>query len=68
MCVHDQSCPTLWDPVDCSPPGSSVRGIFQAGMLEWVAIAFSRKKKIVVNYISIKLATFITLKCTIQWH
>ena len=33
-----QSCPTLCDPRDCSPPGSSVRGILQAGMLEWVAI------------------------------
>ena len=37
-----QSCPTLCDPMDCSPPGSSVRGIFQAGILEWVAISFSR--------------------------
>ena len=30
-----QSCPTLSDPVDCSPPGSSVHGIFQARVLEW---------------------------------
>ena len=36
-----QSCPTLSDPMDCSPPGSSVLGIFQARVLEWVAIAFS---------------------------
>ena len=36
-----QSCPTLCDPMDCSPPGSSVRGIFQARVLEWGAIAFS---------------------------
>ena len=36
-----QLCPTLCDPVDCSPPGSSVHGIFQAGVLEWVVIAFS---------------------------
>ena len=36
-----QSCATLCDPMDCSPPGSSVRGIFQARVLEWVAIAFS---------------------------
>ena len=36
-----QSCPTLSDPMDCSPPGSSVRGIFQARVLEWGAIAFS---------------------------
>ena len=36
-----QSCLTLSDPMDCSPPGSSVHGIFQAGVLEWGAIAFS---------------------------
>ena len=36
-----QSCPTLRDPMDCSPPGSSVHGIFQARVLEWDAIAFS---------------------------
>ena len=38
-----QSCPTLSDPMDCSPPGSSVHGIFQARVLEWGAIAFSLK-------------------------
>ena len=37
-----QLCPTLWDPMDCSPPGSSVHGILQARILEWVAISFSR--------------------------
>ena len=37
-----QSCPTLRDPVDCSPPGSSVHVILQARILEWVAILFSR--------------------------
>ena len=36
-----QSCPTLSDLMDCSPPGSSVHGIFQARVLEWGAIAFS---------------------------
>ena len=36
-----QSCLTLSDPMDCSPPGSSAHGIFQARILEWVAIAFS---------------------------
>ena len=36
-----QSCPTLSDPMDCSPPGPSVHGIFQARVLEWGAIAFS---------------------------
>ena len=38
-----QSCPTLCDPMDCSPPGSSVHGIFQARVLEWGAISFSRR-------------------------
>ena len=37
-----QLCPTLRDPMDCSLPGSSVHGIFQARVLEWVAIAFSK--------------------------
>ena len=36
-----QSCPTLCDPIDSSPPGSPVRGILQAETLEWVAISFS---------------------------
>ena len=36
-----QSCPTLCDPMDCSLPGSSVHGIFQAIVLEWIAISFS---------------------------
>ena len=36
-----QSCPTLCDPIDSSPPGSSVPGILQARILEWVAISFS---------------------------
>ena len=38
-----QSCPTLSDPMDCSPPGSSIHWIFQARVLEWDAIAFSVK-------------------------
>ena len=37
-----QSCPTLSDPMDCSPPGSSIHGIFQARILEWATISFSR--------------------------
>ena len=39
-----QSCPTPSDPKDCSLPGSSVHGIFQARVLEWDAIAFSKTK------------------------
>ena len=41
-CLVIKSCTTLCDPMDCSPPGSSVHGIFQARILEWVAISFSR--------------------------
>ena len=39
-----QSCPTLSDPMDCSLPGSSIHGIFQARVLEWGAIATSLSK------------------------
>ena len=39
-CFVTQSCLTLCDPVDCSPPGSSVRGILQARILEWIAVSF----------------------------
>ena len=41
-----QWCLTLHNPMDCSLPGSSIRGIFQARVLEWVAIAFSKKVKV----------------------
>ena len=40
-----QSCPTLCDPIDGSPPGSPVPGILQARTLEWVAISFSNARK-----------------------
>ena len=42
MCVHVQLVPTLCNPMDCGLPGSSVHGIFQARILEWVAIFYSR--------------------------
>ena len=38
-----KSCPTVCNPMDCSPPGSSIQGIFQAWILEWAAISFSRR-------------------------
>ena len=41
-CKIAHSCPTLCNPMDCSPPGSSVQGILQARILNWVAISFSR--------------------------
>ena len=45
MCVHAKSLlsgPTLWDPMDCSSPGSPVHGILQVRILEWVPMPFSR--------------------------
>jgi len=41
-----QSCPTLCDPIDSSPPGSPVPGILQARILEWIAISFSKTNTI----------------------
>ena len=41
-CVCTQLCPTLCDPMDCNLPGYSVHGIFQAGILDWVAISYFR--------------------------
>ena len=50
-----QSCPTLCDLMDCSLPGSSVHGIFQARVLEWLAIAFSEKE--------VQSSWFNTMRC-----
>ena len=50
-----QLCPTLRDIMDCSPPGSTVHGILQARILEWVAVSFSR----VLN---------LHLLCLLHWH
>ena len=47
-----QLCPTLRDPMDCSTPGSSVHGIFQARVLEWGAIAFSKEISSLSHYIA----------------
>ena len=46
MCLVTQLCQTLCDPMDCSPPGSSVHGIIQARVLEWGAIAFSKTSRV----------------------
>ena len=54
-----QLCPTLSDPMDCNLPGSSVHGIFQARVLEWVAIAFSQRYLIkIFNKYMIKIIEF----------
>ena len=55
-----QSCLTLSDPMDCSPPGSSIHGIFQARVLEWGAIAFS-KDFCIVNKTEVDV--FLELSC-----
>ena len=52
-----QSCPTLSDPVNCSLPGSSIHGIFQARVLEWGAIAFSQEIIIDVDIASSMVIT-----------
>ena len=65
-----QSCPTLCDPVDCSPPGSSIHGILQARILEWVAISFSRgsswpRDQTWVSHIA---GRCFNLWATMEWH
>ena len=57
-----QSCPTLWDPIDGSPPGSPITGILQARTLEWVAISISKawKWKVKVKSLS-HVWLFVTL-------
>ena len=54
-----QSCPTLCDPIDCSPPGSSIHEIFQARILEWGAIAFSVSAIKVVSSVYLRLLIFL---------
>ena len=54
-----QSCPTLSDPMDCSLPGSSIHGIFQARVLEWGAIAFSKPPTGSIICDGEKLETFL---------
>ena len=52
-----QSCPTLSDPMDCSLPGSSIHGIFQARVLQWGAIAFSENGREWVNLIQLAIVS-----------
>ena len=56
-----QPCPTLSNPMDCGLPGSSVHGIFQARVLEWVTIAFSKPS-------SYKLRLFSSTLATVQFN
>ena len=60
-------CPTLSDPMDCGPPGSSVHGIFRARVLEWGAIAFSESYP-EVNYLAEAFMLLrICLQCRRRW-
>ena len=60
-----QLCPTLSDPMDCSLSGSSVRGIFQARVLEWGAIAFSILAGLVININ--RGSTYLEVSGLAQW-
>ena len=62
-----QSCPTLCDPVDCSPPGSSVHGILQARIMEWVAISFSREV-VCTAYTYIYPYTYMYMSEHLSWR
>ena len=64
-CVHSkslQSCLTLWDPTDCIPPGSSVHGILQARILEWVAMLSSRASSQSRNWTHVPY-----ISCVVRW-
>ena len=61
VCMGTELCPTLCDPMDCSPPGSSVQGIFQARILGWVAISSSRGSSLTQGQNS-------CLLCLLQWE
>ena len=60
-----QSCPTLSDPMDCSPPGSSIHGIFQARVLEWGAIAFSAQVVLVLKNLPARQETWVS---SLDWE
>ena len=62
-----QSCRTLWDPMDCSPPGSSVHGILQARILEWVAISFSKGSSRARDWTLVCFASCIGRWVLYQW-
>ena len=59
-----QSCPTLWDPIDGSPPGSPIPGILQARTLEWVAISFSSAWKWKVKVKSHSCVQLLATPCS----
>ena len=62
--VKVKSCPTLRNPMDCSLPGSSVHGMFQARVLEWGAIAFST---ILTGYVSVSADGVVGVSALALW-
>ena len=71
-----QSCPTLCDPIDSTPPGSAIPGILQARTMEWVAISFSRRSSQLRDWTQVSRivgrcftiwATREVIKCVILW-
>ena len=69
-CLVTQSCPSLWQPCKCSLPGSSVHGISQAKLLEWVAISFSRgsSQPRDQTWVSCTAGRFFTIWATREAH
>ena len=63
-----QSCPTLCDPIDGSPPGSTVPGILQARTLEWVAISFSKFQQYRILLFSVDQSWYNGIKTKIHNH
>ena len=65
--LSHQSCLTLCNPMDCSPPGSSVHGILQARILEWVTISYSRGSSWPRDWINISCISCIAGKLFTHW-
>ena len=62
-----KSCPTLCDPMNCSPPGFSVRGILQARIMEWVAIFFSRESSWPRHQVFISCISWLGRQILYHW-
>ena len=63
-----QLCPTLYGPINCSPPGSSVHGVLQARIIEWVAMPFSRGSFWPRDWTHISYISFISRKVLYHYH
>ena len=68
ICMCAQSCLILWDPRNCSPPGSSLHGIFQAIILEWVATSYSRGPSFTSNQTCISCTSCIGREILYHLH